>query len=469
MSVDPVAMDGSRLEALAPRLLDKVESLSLQVAEIAGGIQNMVGFVGHQETLFTQLRGLIHTLNEAVAGMEQAGRETGQATGQAAAHSSRSLATVAGALDEIHQLVQSVRGIEERLNSLDSSLGAVRGMSRNIQTIARQTNLLALNATIEAARAGDAGKGFAVVATEVKTLARQADTATSGIDGTVNVLSNDIGQLIATSSSTVGVADSVSQGVGVINGALEGFNTAIGMVETQVNSISAAATGSLEHCREVLAEIDSFFEGVKKTSEILRTADQRVVKVLDQGEDLMNLIAGSGLKTGDTLFIEAIISAGRRMTEAFEQAVDAGRIGLDDLFDTDYRAVAGTDPVQYLTRCTEFTDLVLPDILDPMLDLDRRVEYCAANDQNGYLPTHNRRVSKPQGPDPVWNNANCRNRRIYNDRTAQRAAQNTKPFYLQAYRRDMGGGKFLLMKDLSVPVIVKGRRWGVMRLGYRVE
>ncbi len=458
-----------RLEDFASSLLDKVEGLSLEVAEIAGTIQGMTAFVGHQEELFGHLRNLTHGLRASIGEIDEAGRQTTSVTSQAASQSVQSLTAVASALGEVRQLVDSVRGIEERLGSLEGSLGAVRGMSRNIQTIARQTNLLALNATIEAARAGEAGKGFAVVATEVKTLARQADTATSGIDGTVNVLSNDIGQLIASSSNTIGVADSVSQGVGVINGALERFHSAIGTVETKVNSISTAATGSLEHCREVLGEIDQFFEGVKKTSEVLRTAEERVVRVLDHGEDLMNLIAGSGLKTGDTPLIEALTAAGQRMNQLFEQAVDSGRIGLADLFDTNYQVIPGTDPVQYMSRFTEFTDQVLPDILEPLLVLDPRIQYCAANDQNGYLPTHNRRVSKPQGPDPVWNNANCRNRRIYNDRTAQRAAQNTKPFYLQAYRREMGGGKFLLMKDMSVPILVRGRRWGVIRLGYRVE
>jgi hypothetical protein len=45
-----------------------------------------------------------------------------------------------------------------------------------------------------------------------------------------------------------------------------------------------------------------------------------------------------------------------------------------------------------------------------------------------------------------------------------RAGQNTQPFLLQTYRRDRGGGKFVLMKDLSVPIMVKGRHWAGLRL-----
>jgi methyl-accepting chemotaxis protein len=89
-------------------------------------------------------------------------------------------------------------------------------------------------------------------------------------------------------------------------------------------------------------------------------------------------------------------------------------------------------------------------------------------DRNGYLPTHNRKYSQPQGADPVWNNANCRNRRIFNDRTGLRAGRNTEPFLLQTYRRDMGGGQFVMMKDISAPIIVQGRHWGGLRIGYRI-
>jgi methyl-accepting chemotaxis protein len=58
---------------------------------------------------------------------------------------------------------------------------------------------------------------------------------------------------------------------------------------------------------------------------------------------------------------------------------------------------------------------------------------------------------------------------LFNDRTGLRAGRNTQPFLLQTYRRDMGGEQFLLMKDLSAPILVKGRHWGGFRLGYRVK
>lgn len=469
MATPHQTLQRTEITEFTAKLVDRVWALSLEVAEIAGTVGDMAALVGHQEQLFEHLRDLTHGLRGDIGQIDGAGRETNAVAGQAASQSAESLKAGASALAEVRRLVDSVQGIEERLASLNSSLGAVRGMSSNIQAIANQTNLLALNATIEAARAGEAGKGFAVVATEVKNLAGQANTATSRIDETVSVLSNNIGQLIATSSATRGVADGVNQGVGVINGVLENFHSAMSTVESKVSGIASAVTGSLGRCQEVLGQIDEFFDGVKKTAENLRKADERVANALEDGEHIMNLIAEAGLKTSDTPFIEALAGAAGQVMEAFERAVERGRVSLNDLFDGKYQPVVGTNPQQFTTRFTELADSLLPSIQEPMLSFDKRVVFCVAVDHNGYLPTHNKVFSKPQGKDPVWNNANCRNRRMFNDRTGLRAGQNTRPFILQTYRRDMGGGQFVLMKDLSIPIMVKGRHWGGLRLAYRVE
>jgi methyl-accepting chemotaxis protein len=69
----------------------------------------------------------------------------------------------------------------------------------------------------------------------------------------------------------------------------------------------------------------------------------------------------------------------------------------------------------------------------------------------------------------VWNAAHCRNRRIFDDRAGLAAARNRKPFILQTYRRDMGGGQFMTIKEVSAPILVRGRHWGAVRLNYRHE
>jgi len=456
-------------DSFATEVLRKIDALSLEVADIAGTMDGLTRFVTHQKELFDHLKGIAHTMVETIGRIDAAGREAREVTERAGHQSGESLETIEQALKGVKSLVASVQGIEERLEGLDGALGNVSSMSRNIQKIARQTNLLALNATIEAARAGEAGKGFAVVANEVKSLARQTANVTGGIDDTVEKLSGSVTDLIQSSTSTLRMADSVGAGVGVINHAVAIFGEAIGTVDGKVDDIARSATDSLSQCNVVIDEIDRFFEGIALTSDSLRRADERIASLLDNSEELMGFIAASGFRTNDTPFIEQAQKTARAVAQAFEAALDAGRITLDGLFDEEYRPIDGTNPQQVLSRATALTDDVLPALQEPVLNFDPRIAFCVAIDRNGYIPTHNLRVSKPQGPDPVWNNANCRNRRIFNDRTGLHAGQNTAPFLLQTYRRDMGGGTFVMMKDISAPIVVKGRHWGGLRIGFRIE
>jgi methyl-accepting chemotaxis protein len=463
-----VRQDQAKGDHFASEVLEKIEALSLEVADVAGTIDGLAKFVKHQEDLFAHLKTIAHTMAEAIRRIDSAGRETQDVTEAAGRQSADSLQTISSALSDINLLVGAVQGIEERLEELEGALGEVSTMSRDIQKIARQTNLLALNATIEAARAGEAGKGFAVVATEVKGLARQTADVTTGIDDTVGKLSGSVTDLITSSTDTLRMADSVNSGVGVINDAVAVFGQAIGTVEERVADISSAASTSLTQCSDVIVEIDKFFEGISMTSESLRRADQRIASLLANSEELIGFIADSGYRTGDTAFIELVKTVAAKASARFEEALAANRVSIDDLFDENYQEVTGSNPQQFMTRFVHFTDSVMPELQEPVLEFDPRVAFCAAVDRNGFLPTHNKKFSQPQGTDPVWNNANCRNRRIFNDRTGLSAGRNTKSFLLQTYRRDMGGGQFVMMKDVSAPISVRGRHWGGVRIGYRI-
>lgn len=109
---------------------------------------------------------------------------------------------------------------------------------------------------------------------------------------------------------------------------------------------------------------------------------------------------------------------------------------------------------------------MLPDLQEPAL-ADKRISYCYATDRNAYIPTHNRRYAQPPGPDPVWNDANCRNRRIYDDQYGLAAARNLKPYLVQTYRRSLGAVA-QIVNDASAPIYVGGRHWGALCVGYVV-
>ncbi len=172
----------------------------------------------------------------------------------------------------------------------------------------------------------------------------------------------------------------------------------------------------------------------------------------------------------DMAFAGEVKAGARAIEAALEAAVAGGRVSVDDLFDVDYAPVSGSDPQQFTTRFTELCDALLPPIQEPLLAGSDRIVFAAAMDRNAYLPTHNRAVSHPQRPnDPVWNAANCRNRRKFDDRAGLAAARNTKPVLLQSYARDMGNGRTVMLKEVDAPVSVRGRHWGCLRLAYRLR
>ncbi|MCI4678804.1 methyl-accepting chemotaxis protein [Rhodoblastus acidophilus] len=165
---------------------------------------------------------------------------------------------------------------------------------------------------------------------------------------------------------------------------------------------------------------------------------------------------------------EIVVARSKMVAELFERAVANGEITEAALFDANYVPIPDTNPRQYRNQTLEFLERHLPEIQEPILELDPAVVFSAAVDRNGYLPVHNRKYSAPQGPDPVWNNANSRNRRIFDDMTGMTAARNTSPVLSQTYPRDLGGGRVALIKDISAPIYVNRKHWGGLRMGAKI-
>jgi len=459
---------GGRANAFADTVLRQAGDISLEMADTAAMVEQISRFVHSEAGAVRDLDGLVRTMTDEMRAIDVSGAEAKRVTSEADHQLGESRTVITGAVDGIRRLLEAIGRIESRLESVEGSLRGVGRITGEIQAIARQTNLLALNATIEAARAGEAGKGFAVVAGEVKALAQQTARATEQINTTVGSLTEQIHDLVGDSASAIGAAQEVNKGVEGIDRAVEDFATSFGRVEEQVRAISSAVHVSMEHCGTVSGKMASMVEGFHATDANLRDADSRVTAALGNCEQLINTVAASGFETVDSALLRAARETAATIGALFEQAIADGRIARTDLFDESYAPVPGTDPQQHTTRFTKFTDTVLVDIQEALLAAHERIAFCVAVDRNGYLPTHNLKFSKPQGGDPVWNNANCRNRRIFNDRTGLSAGRNTKPVLVQTYRRDMGGGQFVLMKDISAPIMVGGRHWGGFRIGARV-
>jgi methyl-accepting chemotaxis protein len=85
---------------------------------------------------------------------------------------------------------------------------------------------------------------------------------------------------------------------------------------------------------------------------------------------------------------------------------------------------------------------------------------------NGHLPTHISRRCQPSRQDPVWNDEFCRNRRILLKDNVRDAVASERSAMLGTYRLQLGD-RYVPVKNVFVPLWIKGRRWGNFELAYR--
>lgn len=440
--------------------------LSLELVDIAGTLDQI------DNSTIQQLKSLKHvsanadrmvqgntSVNKAIDLINKTTTETLEAV-------IFSVENIQSAGNRTQKLAKWVRSLDNRITEIEDTIASARSNNDDIASIAAQVNILAINAKIEAARAGEAGRGFAVVAEAINELSRKTAGAAEGISDSILTLGNWIDSLRGEASVAAGDADGVLNEADETDISLSNIAEHVRMINSEAKQIKEN-TG---HAEYAISEFGESFErmgtALEGTASGIHQVRERADTMVEQAERLVQCSVSLGGATLDSRFIDEVQARASLITMAFEEAVANGAINRDALFEPSYKPVPGSNPQQFLTEFTNLTDSILPPIQEPALEFDPSVVFCAAIDRNGYIPTHNMKFSHPMGDDPVWNMANCRNRRIFDDKVGLKAGNNMQPFLLQVYRRDMGGGEFVTMKDVSAPILVGGQLWGGLRLAY---
>jgi len=436
-SHDPAT--GSNIGELVTRLSQQAATLGQEAAEVRGSIDDT-----SKASLKTMqaMRDLVERLAEVRRAQDAIDSETQGSRG-----------TVADARKAVEHVGDEVCGIVETLRE-------VAGAAGEITKIALQTRLVAFNASVEAKRAGQAGRGFGVVADAVKDLASQVEASSQAIMGTVARLDGRVSSLareIQRRSAQGG--DAAGEGE---------VHRALASVERKVGRIHDAAERSRGVCDKLAGELGGVENDMRLSTRVLDSAVGRTETFLRISEQLLETVADYGVETPDTPYIEAVKPAASRIAALLEDALRTRTISESELFDESYKPIPGTAPQQHTTRFCALADRLFPQVQEPLLALSDKVVFCIAADRNGYIACHNTKYNHPQRcGDLARNTANSRYRRIFDDRTGLSSGRNRRPFLLQTYRRDMGGGKFIVMKEVAAPIVVNGRQWGGLRLAYR--
>jgi methyl-accepting chemotaxis protein len=370
---------------------------------------------------------------------------------------------VANISNGILNLKDSVSSAAVCMNELNEHTQEIQSITTVINNVADQTNLLALNAAIEAARAGEHGRGFAVVADEVRELANKTSNSTQEIDNKINKVVEVSRQTVERIINFQQMVELVVMQIGQISEALKSIDSEIVNSDSLITDIHSTMDSHLAKVNEIASEIGKMeiaFKEIDHDSDII---EDDANELSEQAENLFSINSDYDFGTLHDKIKNLSISKAKEVGDLFEQAILKGDISEADLFDRDYKPIPNTEPQKFNTRFDAFTDRVLPDIQEPVLETDAQIILAGAVDNNGYFPTHNKCFSKPLTGHYESDLHGNRTKRIFSDRTGNRCGSNKKEYLLQTYKRDTGE----VLHDLSAPIYVNGKHWGGFRISYK--
>jgi len=438
-----------------------IRTLDLQadISELADRVTAQAATI---ESVGADARSLLGDVENVAFAAADARNNTAAARG-VIEHSS---AQLGAATSDVVELIDQVTRIHDGLEAFNTALTEVARVTASIHAIAGQTNLLALNATIEAARAGDAGRGFAVVAGEVKKLAHETATATQRIEHSITALTGEAGGMLDRIGQGVAKAQSAHRSATGIGSLVDRLGALMQGLTRNSESVADRVDSMVQTVDEVRAGLTALSSTSTENATGLQRLSTRVTGVSDDTNDLLQVLAESGVEMPDSPYIAFGLAVARSVGEGLDTAVAGGAIGLADVLGEDYRLIEGSDPALYvhpaqalitrLARPHQEAARELPGFFGMTLT-DRRCYGAVAMPER----SHSQRPD-----DPAWNQEHARAGMIFDYPETAAQVRIETPFCLKAYRRPVTGGGVVLLKQVIASIRVQRRHWGILQLAY---
>ena len=466
-------MELSKIQTLGAQALD---SIARDCGAVSVGCSDVAGVVQAVIDSRARLRAEHDALLDTVAALEADEKRIADACDESRALSDRAIDRLSEGTRLIHSSLGQVTGLLELVDTLTqhvtgfaAAMSQVRACTRDIGQIAETTNILSLNASIEAARAGDAGRGFAVVASEVKNLAGKTRQATDEIVRTIDALGRQAEQVVGRIQDGARASNEAKSSVARIIETIDGVGALVSEVDAQNDNIARANGTVSEHVVSIRQALDVLDQTAESSESGLRRAHRRIEELELTASAMFDSIVQAGLSPDDNAMVEQAQAAARELAEHTEAAIASGRLDPAALFDRDYRPVPGSNPPRFRTRLCDWADREWRPLLDRISESHPAVMAAACTDMAGFLPTHLTRFSQAPRGDVAHDTRFCRNGRIILDEIDRKAKASTAPFMMAVYRQENDGRTYKVVRNVYVPLVFGGRRWGDLELAYSFD
>ncbi|HLN62504.1 MAG TPA: methyl-accepting chemotaxis protein [Symbiobacteriaceae bacterium] len=511
----------------------QLEEMTMAAATAASKSGHRMGLtatsVGEAHDLLEQAVEGIAVTQSGVAEVAAAANRAAALSEETRGVTEQGAAVIHGAIDSVGRIQQQIAAAQVTVQALSERSAQIVKVSEVIEGIAKKTNLLSLNAAIEAARAGEHGRGFAVVAGEVRNLADSTSRQTREIRQLIDAVSADLQATHEAIERVKGQADAGAGLAGQAGTALTQIQTLVDRAAAPLGEIAGLAeeqSAALEQASASLQDVSGSIATVSDQAKEVAEMTSGLSGMTESAfSSLSRFAAGSRADQ-----VRAVVTQIAAETEqALTEVVDNGQVRLDDLLAMTYeeykgplvdrlRSLWGSEvnraprdgffPPKYATGYDQLVDAHLRDVLDRYLDAHTDIiHFLVLSDLNGYSAAQNKRYCQPwtgvketdyqsrvkrlncddaqvkasrmglnwQETEPLTANgvADVRNLRTVHSRAEfLRAGCNlTEPaggdrsVLLQTFARHTG----TIVNILSVPVYVKGQRYGAIIAGWLPE
>ena len=435
-------------------------------SDVAGIVQAVLDSSGVLRAEHVELQGTVRELEADQRKVAEASDEARILSARAIERLNMGTTQIQSSLQQITNLLDLVETLATHVTGFAAAMDQVKRCSQDIEQIAETTNILALNATIEAMRAGEAGRTFAVVANEVKTLAGETRKATDEISEVIETLGSEASTVIERIEAGAKASNEAKSSVASIDATISGVSQLVEEVDQQNDQITRATGMMTEHVDRVSNVLESYDRAANENEQRLETAHERIEELELTASEMFDRIVKAGLSPQDSDMVQQAQEFAREITQRAEEAIESGSLKMEQLFDQDYRLVPGTNPELYRTSLSDWADTNWRPVNDKVVAQGGGIMMCSQADLNGFLPTHlSDRSRKPTG-DLAHDTKYCRNGRIMVANTDLLARASSGPYTMAVYRQEGDGKNYMVVRNVYVPIVVNGRRWGDFELAY---